>query len=63
MLVLSRKKLEVVHIGNDIEIVVVEVQGDRVRLGFKAPDDVKIHRHEVWISIQEQNQQPIHKAA
>ena len=48
MLVLSRKQGEQVRVGDNIEIVVVAIQGDRVRLGFTAPDDVGIHREEVF---------------
>ena len=47
MLVLSRKQNEAIKIGQDIEIVVLEVHGDRVKLGFKAPPEVPIHRREV----------------
>ena len=47
MLVLSRKQYEAVRIGQDIEIVVLEVRGDRVKLGFVAPAEVPIHRREV----------------
>jgi carbon storage regulator len=51
MLVLSRKSGERIVIGNDIEIVVVGIQGDRVKLGFIAPNDVPIHRTEVYDRI------------
>ena len=47
MLVLSRKPNEAVRIGQDIEVVVLEVHGDRVKLGFNAPAEVPIHRSEV----------------
>ncbi len=47
MLVLSRKPNEAIKIGQDIEIVVLEVHGDRVKLGFLAPPEVPIHRREV----------------
>jgi carbon storage regulator len=47
MLVLSRKPNEAIKIGQDIEIVVLEVHGDRVKLGFLAPAEVPIHRGEV----------------
>jgi carbon storage regulator len=52
MLVLSRKCGERIVIGSNIEIVVVCVRGDRVRLGFQAPIDVPIHRAEVHDRIQ-----------
>lgn len=51
MLVLSRKKDEAIHIGDNIRIVVVEVQGNKVRLGIEAPKDVSVHRHEVLEAI------------
>ena len=48
MLVLSRKKMESVRIGSDIVITIIEIRGDKVRLGFNAPKDVSIHRQEVY---------------
>lgn len=51
MLVLTRKKNEVVVIDGGILITVVELKGDRVRLGFSAPENVKIHRAEVAAQI------------
>jgi carbon storage regulator len=61
MLVLSRKKNESIIINNDITIVVVEIRGDKVRLGVEAPKEVPVHRREVYDAIkraaQEQQQQ------
>jgi carbon storage regulator len=53
MLVLSRKKSESIVIGRqgEIEVKVVEVRGDKVRLGIEAPGDVPVHRREVWLTI------------
>ena len=51
MLVLSRKKDEWIQISDNIRIVVVDIRGDTVRLGFDAPKDVKIHRKEVYDAI------------
>lgn len=51
MLVLSRKKDEVILIDGGIEITVVEVRGDKVRLGIKAPETTAVHRKEVAESI------------
>jgi carbon storage regulator len=48
MLVLGRKAGERILIGDDIELVVVSVHGDRVKLGFRAPQGVTIHREEVY---------------
>ncbi len=53
MLVLSRKKNESVVINDDISIVVVEIRGDKVRLGIEAPKDVSVHRKEIYDAIQE----------
>ena len=57
MLVLSRKQHESIKIGDDIEISVVEVEGDKVRLGIKAPKEVEVHRKEVYDKIMEENKQ------
>ncbi|WP_168123426.1 carbon storage regulator CsrA [Paenibacillus sp. HB172176] len=55
MLVLSRKNQESIIIGSNIEIVVVGIEGDQVKLGIRAPKDVEIHRKEIYIAIQEEN--------
>ena len=52
MLVLSRKRNEFIRINDDIKIVVVEIQGDKVRLGIDAPLEVRVHRQEVYDAIQ-----------
>lgn len=52
MLVLSRKKNEAVIINNDIEIVIVEIRGDKVRLGVQADKEIPVHRKEVWLAIE-----------
>lgn len=54
MLVLTRKPNQSVIIGNDIEITIVEVRGDQVRLGINAPKDISVHRREVYDAIQQQ---------
>jgi carbon storage regulator len=51
MLVLSRKKNESIVINNDITVTVVEIRGDKVRLGIVAPKDVPVHRQEVFEAI------------
>lgn len=51
MLVLSRKKDEKIVIGDNISIMVVEIRGDKVRLGIDAPRDVSVHRREVYEAI------------
>ncbi|MEG6612750.1 carbon storage regulator CsrA [Pseudoclostridium thermosuccinogenes] len=55
MLVLTRKKGQSIMIGEDIEITIVDIQGDQVRLGINAPKNVAIHRKEVFVEIQEEN--------
>ncbi len=57
MLVLSRKKGQSIMIGDDIEISIVEVQGEQVRLGINAPRNVSIHRKEVFEEIVSENKQ------
>ncbi len=51
MLVLSRKKNERIVINDNIEIVVVEIRGDKVRLGVEAPPEIPVHRREVYEAI------------
>ena len=55
MLVLTRKLNESINIGTDIEIFVVEIKDDHVKIGIKAPKDVPVHRAEVYKSIIEEN--------
>ncbi len=51
MLVLSRNKGEVIVIGDNIEIVVVDIKGDKVRLGIQAPKEVTVHRKEIYDKV------------
>ena len=55
MLVLTRKLNQSIKIGDDVEITVIEVRGDQVRLGVTAPRDVAVHRKEVYLQIQQEN--------
>jgi carbon storage regulator len=55
MLVLTRKLKESIQIGDDIEITVLAIQGDQVKLGINAPKHVEIHRKEVYLAIQKEN--------
>jgi carbon storage regulator len=58
MLVLSRQKDESIMIGDDVEITIVDVRGDKVRLGIAAPKEIPVHRKEVYEAIQrEKNEQ------
>lgn len=52
MLVLSRKRDERIMIGDQISLLVVDIKGDKVRLGIEAPSDVAVHRKEVYEAIQ-----------
>ena len=52
MLVMSRKLEESVRIGDDIEVMLIEIRGDKVRLGITAPSGVTVHREEIWQKIQ-----------
>lgn len=55
MLVLTRKINEAIQIGDDIEITIVEIKGEQIKLGINAPKHVEIHRKEVYLSIQNEN--------
>ncbi len=57
MLVLSRQKDESIIIGDDIRVMVVDVRGDRVRLGITAPRGVPVHREEVYEAIQREKKE------
>ncbi|TGK11647.1 carbon storage regulator [Leptospira fletcheri] len=55
MLVLARRTNESIIIGDDIEIVIVDIKGDQVKIGVKAPKEVSVHRAEVYREIQAEN--------
>ncbi|BDG37522.1 carbon storage regulator CsrA [Saccharococcus caldoxylosilyticus] len=55
MLVLTRRLKEAIQIGDDIEITVLAISGDQVKLGINAPKHVEIHRKEVYLAIQKEN--------
>ena len=56
MLVLSRQRDETIMIGDDVEITVVDIRGDKVRLGISAPRRIKVHRKEVYEAIKRESQ-------
>tara|TARA_Y100001968_G_C19353056_1_gene715718 strand:- start:1164 stop:1343 length:180 start_codon:yes stop_codon:yes gene_type:complete len=56
MLVLSRRTDESMFIGDDIKITVLDIRGGQVRIGITAPEDIKIHREEVYQRINKENQ-------
>lgn len=62
MLVLSRKKDEKIIIGDNITLMVIDIRGDKVRLGIDAPKDVAVHRQEVYEAIQRESdaEEPSH---
>ncbi len=57
MLALSRKKNEAIMINNNIEITVLDIRGDQVKLGIAAPKEIPIYRKEVYLQIQAENKQ------
>lgn len=57
MLALSRRKKESLIINNNIEITVLEIKGDQVKLGISAPKDVSIYRKEIYLQIEEANKE------
>jgi len=57
MLVLSRQKDESIMIGDEVEITIVDVRGDKVRLGITAPKKISVHRREVYESIQREKKE------
>ena len=59
MLALTRKKGEALVINNNIEINILEIRGDQIKIGITAPKDVPIYRKEVYLQIQEENKAAI----
>ncbi len=57
MLVLSRQKDESIMIGDEVEVTIVDVRGDKVRLGITAPRSIPVHRREVYEAIQREKKQ------
>lgn len=57
MLVLSRQRDETIMIGDEIEVTVVDIRGDKVRLGINAPTRIAVHRKEVYEAIKRENEQ------
>ncbi|MBO0997839.1 carbon storage regulator CsrA [Bacillus sp. SD075] len=55
MLVLTRKPNEAIMIGDDIEITILSIEGEQIKLGINAPKNVDIHRKEIYLSIQQEN--------
>lgn len=59
MLALSRKKNEAIVINNNIEVTILEVKGDQVKIGISAPKEVPVYRKEVYLQIQEANTEAV----
>ncbi|WP_078594287.1 carbon storage regulator CsrA [Evansella clarkii] len=55
MLVLTRKLNESIKIGDDVEVKIIGIEGDQVKLGISAPRNIDIHRKEIYLAIQEEN--------
>ena len=62
MLALSRKVNESIMLGNDIEVTILEIKGDQVKVGIKAPKNVQIFRKEIYLQIEEENKKAAEQA-
>ena len=60
MLALSRKKNEALVINNNVEITILEIKGEQVKIGISAPKEVPIYRKEVYVQIQNANEEAVH---
>ena len=60
MLVLSRHRDESIMIGDDVVVTIVDIRGDKVRLGIDAPQDIPVHRQEVYEAIKRENEKASH---
>ena len=56
MLILTRREGETIRIGNDIEVIILEVEGNQVRLGITAPKEVAVHREEIYERIKDEEE-------
>ena len=63
MLALSRKQNESIVIGNDIEITILDIKNEQVKIGINAPKHVGIYRKEIYLQIQEENKKAMESAA
>ena len=57
MLVLSRRRDETIMIGDDTELTIIDIRGDKVRIGIKAPAHIPVHRKEIYDAIKRENEQ------
>ncbi len=63
MLVLSRQRDESIIIGENVVVTIVDIRGDKVRLGIEAPGEVPVHRQEIFEAIQRENRKVIQRSA
>lgn len=59
MLVLTRKVNQAIQIGEDIEVKILSIDGDQIKIGINAPRHIDIHRKEIYLAIQEENSQAV----
>lgn len=59
MLVLTRKPNQAIQIGDDIEIKILAIEGEQIKIGIKAPKHIEIHRKEIYLAIQEENNKAV----
>lgn len=59
MLVLTRKPNQAIQIGDEIEIKILAIEGEQIKIGINAPRNIEIHRKEIYLSIQEENKKAI----
>ncbi len=62
MLALSRKMNESIMLGNDIEVTILEIKGDQVKVGIRAPKSVSIYRKEIYLQIQQSNKEAVEES-
>lgn len=62
MLALSRKKNEAIVVNNNVEITILDIKGDQVKIGISAPREVSVYRKEVYVQIQEANKEAMNVA-
>ena len=60
MLILTRREGETIRIGDDIEVKILSVKGNQVRIGITAPKEVAVHREEIYDRIREEQEDPLH---
>jgi carbon storage regulator len=59
MLILTRRPGESIHLGDEIKITVLSVQGKQIKIGLEVPEDMQVYREEVYLRVQEQNRQAL----